>query len=271
MRNSDVQRDYDSLVPTTQATMRWQSFRDYLPSWLSRYNNTDGALLRILNSLKIASESHLETSVSTAEITVSFPISRAFHETLRSAAKSISISIPANRASSAGRLAARYVYSIVPGKCGLYFPEPDDPTQAFLTVEYTRSALTALLIFEECGVDWEVRVLHETDLDPQNSSIDRRAKLTTALGDFIEMPVQSEGEVIKSLSNVVLIGELSQDKLLHEVLKDVLGEQQQSDILTASTSEGKETIDPVFVGSVAAARLDLIRSNYDRQVIACLG
>lgn len=237
MRNPDLQRDYASIAPMAQALMGWQSFRDYLPSWLSRYNNTDGALLRMLNSLKIASESYLETSVSTAEITIPFPISPAFHETLRSAAKSISITIPANRAGSAGRLAARHVYGIGPGKCGCYFPEPDDPTQAFLTVEHTRSALTALLIFEECGVDWEMRVLHETDLDPQNSSIDRRAKLTTALGDFIEMPVQSEGVVIKSLSNVVLIGELSEDQLLHDVLNEVLSKQQQSCILVASTDE----------------------------------
>jgi hypothetical protein len=85
------------------------------------------------------------------------------------------------------------------------------------------------------------------------------------------MPVQSEDVVIESLSNVVLIGELSEDQLLHDVLKEVLSKQQQSGILVASTDEYKETIDPVFAGSVAAARLDLIRSNYDRpgQVIAC--
>lgn len=269
MRDASVQRDFHSLVPTTQGPIGWQPFRNYLPSWLSRYNNTDGALLRMLNSLKIASESYLETSISTAEITVPFPISPAFHETLRSAAKSISISIPANRAGSAGKLVTRHVYGIGPEKCGYSFPWPVVPAQAFLTVEYTRPALTALLIFEECGVVWEVRVLHATDLSPQNSSIDRLAKLTTALGDFIEMPVQFEDVIIKSLSNVVLIGELSQDKLLHEVLKDVLSEEQQPDILTASTSEGKETIDPVFAGSVAAAQLDLI--NRPGYVIACYG
>lgn len=71
--------------------------------------------------------------------------------------------MPLTPAPPAGRLAALHVYGIGPGECG-YFSDPDDPAQLFLTIEHTRAELTALLVLEECGVDDNVRVLHETDL-----------------------------------------------------------------------------------------------------------
>jgi hypothetical protein len=81
------------------------------------------------------------------------------------------------------------------------------------------------------------------------------------------MPIEFNGEVSKSLSNVVLLGELSQDQLLHDVIKDVLGKQQQSDIDTMVIDKHKELVSPVFAASVGAARLSLIRSNFDHDEI----
>lgn len=266
MRTADVQKDYAYIAPDTQTTVGWPSFRDYLPLWLGGHNHTDEYLLGMLKSLKTAMESHLEAPVSTAEITVPFPISDAFFDTLRSTAKSISISIPATPAAPAGRLVAPHVYGIGPGKCG-YPPDPKDPAQAFLTVEYTRSALTALLVFEECGVYEDLRVLHETQLGLQESPQDCRAKLKTALQDIVKLPIEYDGEVLKSLSNVVLLGESSQDQLLHDVLKDVLSKQQQPGINTAVVDKYKGPVHPVFAASVGAARLNLIRSNFDRNEI----
>lgn len=267
MRTANVYKD---IHPDTQATLSWQSFRDYLPPWLGGHNNTHESLQRMLKSLKIASESYLETSVSTAEITVPFPISDTFFDTLRSTAKSLSLSIPTTPAAPGGRLAALHVYGIGTGQCG-YPPDPQDPAQAFLTVEYTHSALTALLILEECGVYEDLRVLHETDLGTgspsQETPHDRRAKLTTALGDLTKMPIEVNGEVLKSLSNVVLLGELSQDRLLHDVLRELLSRQQQSDVNTAVVAKDKAPVNPVFAASVGAARLNLIRSNFDRDEI----
>ncbi len=71
-------------------TVGWPSFRDYLPLWLGGHNHTDESLSGMLKSLKIAIESHLEASMSTAEITVPFPISDTFFDYLRSTAKSLS-------------------------------------------------------------------------------------------------------------------------------------------------------------------------------------
>lgn len=259
MRTADFQEDHAYIAPDTPASVSWQSFRDYLPPWLGGHNHTHDSLSRMLKSLKIASESYLDASVSTAEITVPFPISKTFFDTLRSTAKSISISIPETPASPAGKLAAIHVYDIGPGNCD-YF-DPQDPAQVFLTVEYTRSALTVLLLYEECGVYENVRVLHEIDVGSQESTHDRRAKLTTALGDLTKMPVEFNSEVLKSLSNVVFLGESSQDQLLRDVLKDVLSKQEQSGNETTVVDKHEEPVNPVFAGSLAAARLNMFRSN----------
>ncbi|KAJ5577639.1 uncharacterized protein N7459_006603 [Penicillium hispanicum] len=269
MRTADVQEDDAYIAPDTQTTVGWPSFRDYLPPWLGGHNNTNKHLSGMLKSLKIAIESYQEASVSTAEITVPFPISGTFYDTLRSAAKSVSISIPATPAAPAGRLAALHVYGIGPGKCD-YYPspsDPPDPAQVFLTVEYTRSALTALLIVEECGLYEDLRVLHETHLGSQESPQDIRAELTTALGDVVKMPIEYDGESFKSLSNVVLLGESSESQILQDVLKELLGKQQRSGINTSVVDQHKDPVSRVFAASVAAARLDLIRSNFDRDEI----
>lgn len=266
MRTADVQKDYAYIAPDTQTTVGWPTFRDYLPLWLGGHNHTHESLSGMLKSLKVATESYLEASVSAAEITVPFPISDTFFDTLRSTAKSISVSIPATPAAPAGRLAALHVYGIGPGECG-YPPDPQDPAQAFLTVEYTRSALTAVLVFEECGVYENLRVLHETQLGSQESPQDCRAKLTGALGDIVDMPIEYDGEMLKSLSNVVLLGESSQDQVLHDVLEDVLSKLQQSGINTTVVDKHKEPVNPVFAASVGAARLNLMRSNFDRDEI----
>jgi hypothetical protein len=81
------------------------------------------------------------------------------------------------------------------------------------------------------------------------------------------MPIEYNGEMLKSLSNVVLLGESSQDHLLHDVLEDVLRKQQQFGINTVVVDKHKELVNPVFAASVGAARLNLIRSNFDRDEI----
>jgi hypothetical protein len=78
MRTADGQRNYVYIAPETKATVGWQSFRDYLPPWLGGHNHTYESISRMLKSLKLATESYLEASVSTAEITVPFPISEHF-------------------------------------------------------------------------------------------------------------------------------------------------------------------------------------------------
>lgn len=72
----------------------------------------------MLKALKSATESCLEASVLTAEITAPFPITNPFFSTLYSTAKPLSIQMPLTPAPPAGRLAALHVYGIGLGDCG---------------------------------------------------------------------------------------------------------------------------------------------------------
>lgn len=74
-----------------------------------------------------------------------------FFEILHSTLKSLSVHMHLSTASlaSTALLAGLYSYGIGPGE--RYTP-PSDPSKLFLTVEYTASALTALVVFEDCGI-----------------------------------------------------------------------------------------------------------------------
>ncbi|KAL2005637.1 hypothetical protein VTN00DRAFT_10130 [Thermoascus crustaceus] len=64
--------------------------------------------------------------------------------------------------------------------------DDDDPAQLILKVDYTRAALTALVVFEDCGVFEHRRVLHDTRLDADGlglSSNSSRDDLARALRD----------------------------------------------------------------------------------------
>lgn len=111
------------------------------------------------------------------------------------------------------------------------------------------------------------RPLCAGNLFGQESPDDRRAKLTIALGDLTKIPVEYDGEVLNSLSNVVLLGELSQDQLLHDVLEDVLSKQKQYDVYTAIIDKQTELLSQVFAGSVGAARLNSIRADFNNDEI----
>lgn len=111
------------------------------------------------------------------------------------------------------------------------------------------------------------RPLCAGNLFGQESPDDRGAKLTIALGGLIKIPVEYDGEVLNSLSNVVLLGELSQDQLLHDVLEDVLSKQKQYDVYTAIIDKQTELLSQVFAGSVGAARLNSIRADFNNDEI----
>lgn len=256
----------DSVINNIQTSLSVQSLREYLPPWLGGHDYSHETLSWMLKALKAASESYLEVPVPTAEITTPFPITKPFFDTLRSIAKSLSIQMYQTPAPPGGRLAALFVYGIGPGVCDDLLML-NEPAQLFLTVEYTRAALTALLVVEECGIYDTVRVLHETDLGADRlTGPNRQTKLADALRGFTQLRVEDywqDLESLKSLSNVVLLGESAADPLLHDVLKDVLSKQQQkTDFLLADAGDRrKRPIDPVFTPSMGAAHLDFFRSG----------
>lgn len=258
-----------ALKPGTgaaQAPFGLQSLRDSLPPWLGGNNdNRTQSLFRMLKALKTATESYLEASLSTAEVVFPFPVSDSHLDTLRSACSSLSLYMPLSAQPPAGILAAR-AYNIG-GSCktaiadeALGRKQVEDPEQLILTVDYSRAALTALLVAEECGVFDYRRVLHNTSLGADCLSLSRgsntpgcdsnnRSDLARALRGVVDLPLEGgSGAGLKRIQELVLLGESAGDRLLHDVLREVLGEKSGT-LVTHVSERRARVIDPLYAAS----------------------
>ena len=119
----------------------------------------------MLQALNTAAEASLGTSLSTVEVVIPFPASDSYLDVLRSACSSLSLRMPTSAQPPGGILTAR-VYGIG-GKCNMgpvdnasEQKQRDDLEQIILTIDYSRAALTALLIVEERGNFEYRRILH---------------------------------------------------------------------------------------------------------------
>ena len=221
----------------TQALLTLQSLQEHLSPWLGgpTKNLQSQSLLLMLTALKTASESYLETPLSTAEIVLPYPVSASFLTSLRSACSILSLHMPLSAQPPAGIFAARA--HGIGGKCNTETPEPlestraeEDPAQLILAVNYSRAALTGLLLVEECGVFKHRRVLHETSLgtdELDNSSRTRiREDLERALRDLTNLPLEDgNGAGLRQISELVLVGESAGNGRLKETLRELLREQ----------------------------------------------
>ncbi|KAL8723922.1 MAG: hypothetical protein Q9166_008220, partial [cf. Caloplaca sp. 2 TL-2023] len=240
------------LHPRTQLSLALESLRNHLPPWIRPNDTTALPLSRMLQALRTASESYLETPLAGVEVVVPFPASDAFLRTLRSTCSSLGIYLPLSAPPPAGILAAR-AYGIGRG-C------PDDDQwydeQLILTVDYSRAALTALLVYEDCGYFEMGDDLHNTTLgaDALSTSSDRgRADLARALRKITRLPLHiGNGAGLTEISELILIGESAGDKQLQDVLKEVLSEQSDS-LLKGANERRTGVIDPIFAASRGVA------------------
>jgi hypothetical protein len=134
----------------------------------------------------------------------------------------------------------------------------DEPEQLILTVEYTRAALTALLVVEECGVFEHRRVLHDNGIGADHLSHDAdriRSDLVHALRNVTKLPLQDgNGEGLAQISNLVLLGESAGDSQLHDALKEAPGEKM-SGLSIMTVSDGiTGIIDPTVAASRGVAQ-----------------
>lgn len=245
-----------------------QSFLDnyiYSPNRLGGDGNGNNARSRalslMLKALKTATESYLDSKISNAEVVVPFPASESYLHDLRQAVASVSLHMPMSAQPPTGIIAAR-----AHGMYGKCFDDLDlqghdksmknDPEQLILTIDYSRAALTALLVDEECGVFENRRVIHDTRLGlnglHQLGSITATDLLETALRNITQLPLDDgNGAGLKYISNLVIIGESAGDPRLHDTLRRVLSEQLEP--VTTVKSGFSPPIDPVFAASRGVA------------------
>ncbi len=266
IRATDILKDMSKLgTGAIQAPLRLQSLRDYLPPWLGGKNARTQSLSRMLEALKTATESYLETSLSTAEVVMPFPVSNSYLHDLRSACSYLSLHMPLSAQPPAGILAARA--HGIGGNCPsdtaskVSREQWDDPEQLILTIDYSRAALTALLVAEECSTFEYRRVLHDTRLgtdglfrgSDSSGPDSSRDDLARALRKLTSLPLEDgNGEGLKQISELVLLGESASDRRLHDVLMEVLAEQSGS-LVTAAYDERPRVIDPLFAASRGVA------------------
>lgn len=172
--------------------------------------------------------------------------------------------MPMSAQPAAGILAARA--HGIGGDCNTR----DDPVQLILTVDYSRAALTALLVAEECGIFEYGRVLHSTRIGADSLSRgsdalgfnSSRSDLASALRDITRLPLEDgNGSEVKQISELVLLGESAGDRRLHDVLNEVLGEQSGN--LVTTVSDGRtRIIDPLFAASSGLAQDCWSRMNF---------
>lgn len=244
----------DSGLRIPQTLLRLQSLRDRLIPWLNRNGPHHKPLVPMLKALKSAAESALETHVSAAEYVVPFPITEDYRMAFRSAFSSVFLRMPNSALPPAGILAAR-AHGLGSKTC-LDNPD-DDPPQLVLAVEYSRAALTALLLHEECGVFEDRRILHDTGLGLSHlrtGSKYHRDKLEVSLKNLVRLPMNDGGGggELKYINNLVFLGESAGDEFLHGVLKKVLGEQYDRLVATADQSSSG-VITPLFAASRGVA------------------
>jgi hypothetical protein len=138
-----------------------------------------------------------------------------------------------------------------------------------LTVEYTRSAQTAWLYFEEFGTFDTLRIEHHNELgaaaldecQASNGTANCLSPLKHAFRRLVKMPVNkiqwpSDNEVPNRVSDVVLLGDKAYDPRLKHALCDVLGEQVILLPKVVAQSQGEGVVDPHY----ASARGDAIAS-----------
>lgn len=253
----------------SQAPLVSTSPRDYLPPWRSGNDARSQPLSDMLKALKTATESYLGSKISAAEIVMPFPVSTSNLDSLRAASSSVSLHQPMSAQPPAGILAAR-AYGMH-GTCNYTAPggvpdeDPmDDPEQLILTVDYSRAALTTLLVDEECGVFEIRRVLHNPHLglDGLRESRATSSDLESALRNVTQLPLKDgNGASLNRISNLVLLGESAGDLRLHDALRRVLGEQYGRLVKAASESRSS-FIEPLFAPSRGVAWDCWDRLNY---------
>ncbi|KAL9603736.1 MAG: hypothetical protein Q9179_002113 [Wetmoreana sp. 5 TL-2023] len=130
-----------------------------------------------------------------------------------------------------------------------------EPDQLILTVDFSRAALTAHLLYEDCAIFEQVRVLHDTQLGTNGLSetSSGQRQLVKALREITRRPVK-DGNFpdIEHVNNVVLFGESASDKRLHDALDQVRHGQFGRSSLPMSNGRTRG-VKPLFAASKGVA------------------
>jgi hypothetical protein len=238
------------------------SLQDYLPAWIAAEPvDSDGeAISWMLKGLKAATEARTEKPLAAVGISCPFLIHHRiqFGNTLRTTVESLGFHYKNTKTTS---IAIMELYGIE-GQCDLDVfktpdqKEPDDPPQTYLALDYSRAGISAFLVKEDCGVPEVLREYHNATLAADLEFPGKREDLSRTLEDLIR-PIEDRyfGAVSHTnpveISELVMLGESTDDAMLHDVLSGVFGSKYTD--LKAGSDERAVLHPPLFAGSRAVA------------------
>jgi hypothetical protein len=179
----------------------------------------------MLKAFKVATESYLETSILDVEIVVPFPVNETYCNTIGAACSAVSLQQPASALGPVGILALKAQGL----RNGNFWNDPsrnDDPQQLFLTIEYSKAALTAILIHEQCSILEVRREMHEPQFGLDylhEGSINDLTKMEDSLKEVVSLPLYDggTGQESRHISGLIVFGEPASDPQLENVLEKV--------------------------------------------------
>ncbi|KAL8826791.1 MAG: hypothetical protein Q9170_007271 [Blastenia crenularia] len=206
----------------------------------------------MLQALMIASGSYLGVPLAEADVVFPSGASEKLIKTLRATSSILGIHLPLSRPYQAGILAA-HAYGLIGDFDGTCSDE-----QLILTVDYSRAALTASLIYDDCGItEIDGRILHDINFGADalsNSSEQVRAEMVLALRSLTTLPLHHcNGEGVTEISALVFTGESAGNTELQDILKEALGEHSGR-LLKGASDRLNGPVDPLFVTSREVAK-----------------
>ncbi|KAI4841820.1 hypothetical protein E4T44_07667 [Aureobasidium sp. EXF-8845] len=250
---------------TTRGLLGFMSLQDYLPSWAAAepVDPDAEAITWMLEGLKAATEARVEEPLTAVSISCPFLIRSpySFENTLRTTVESLGLNYKNTRTAA---IAITELYGLEgqcdpdPYKTPDQKEKPDDPAKTYLALDHSRAGLAAFLIEEDCGVTEVLREYHNTTLAADVDFLGKRADLSRTLENFIRSTDERDSVAVShkhpvEISDLVMLGELTEDVMLHEALLEVFGASYAD--LKAGNDERARLHNPLFAGSRAIAMI----------------
>jgi hypothetical protein len=244
---------------TSRGLLGYMSLQNYLPSWTAKeYVDPDAeAITWMLKGLKASTEAYMEESLTAVSIGYPFQIRSGWP--FRTAVESLGLNYKNTRTAA---IAITELYGLEgqcdpdPYKTPDEKEKPDDPAKTYMALDCSRAGISAFLMEEDCGVTEVLREYHNTTLAADVDFPGKHADLSRTLQTFICSTDERDSVAVSheypvEVSELVMLGEMTEYVMLHEVLSEVFGSNYTD--LKAGSDERAKLHHPLFAGSRAVA------------------
>ncbi|THY95825.1 hypothetical protein D6C92_04208 [Aureobasidium pullulans] len=203
------------------------------------------ALLWMLKALKAATEACIEQPVQYIVITNPLPLesSPTYHSAIHSASSTLGLRLGSTNFLNAQAAAEAYETK---GTCDLLPDSYDD---------YASDHLFVAINYNHCDIYEELRAVHDTTLGSGSDipRAERHDAIKAALGDIVKPPYVHGTSTYKAIRDIVLLGESTNNEVLHAVLEEVLS-RPFINLNIGASKERLKMVNPLFAASRGAAK-----------------